>query len=82
MLEILHPHQSMIRKNGYRLFEKIMLRQSMIRKSGYRFSEKIMLRQRRVERIAVKGACSSETGEIPGVFQLNGEGIHDACIHV
>jgi hypothetical protein len=25
---------------------------------------------------------STITGEIPGVFQLNDEGIHHACVHV
>jgi hypothetical protein len=46
------------------------------------FPKKIMLKQKRVGRIAVTGDCSSEIGEIPGVFQLSAEGIHDACFHV
>src|SRR6266481_2307889 len=63
MLETFHPRQSMIRKSGYRFSEKIMLKPSMIRKSGYRFSEKDHAQtKRRVEQIAVTGACSSEIG--------------------
>jgi hypothetical protein len=64
------------------MLETFHPRQSMIRKSGYRVSDRIVLKQKRVEQIAVTGARSSEIGGNPGVFQLNAEGIHDACFHV
>jgi hypothetical protein len=44
--------------------------------------EETSSRSGRVEQIAVTGACSSEIGGNPGVFQLNDEGTHNACFHV
>jgi hypothetical protein len=75
MLEILHPHQSMIRKSGYRLSEKIMLRQSMIRKSGYRFSEKIMLRQKGGwNGLPLRALVPADRGKFQGCFNSMARG--------
>jgi hypothetical protein len=54
--------------------------QSMIRKSG--FSEKIMLRQSGWNRLPLPALVPARPGQIPGVFQLSAEGIHDACFLV
>ena len=36
----------------------------------------------RTERFAVQAVHVTLQGEIPGVFHLNEEGIHDACFYV
>ena len=42
----------------------------------------ISVRASRMEQFAHAGRSAKHTGRLPGVFQLNEEGMHDACFHV